>query len=46
VGDIESHQPSTGEVEVDVRTLRPLDQRSRAELVKRAERALRRTPAE
>jgi small-conductance mechanosensitive channel len=41
VGDIASHRPNTGEIEVDVRTLRPLDGRSRAELVKRAERALR-----
>jgi small-conductance mechanosensitive channel len=41
VGDIASHQPSTDEVEVDVRTLRPLDPRSKAELVERAERALR-----
>jgi small-conductance mechanosensitive channel len=41
VGDIASHRPNTGEIEVDVHTLRPLDERSRAELVKRAERALR-----
>jgi small-conductance mechanosensitive channel len=40
VGDIESHQPSTGEVEVDVRTSRPLDTRATATLVQRAERAL------
>ena len=40
VGDIESRQPSTGEVEVDVRTLRPLDQRATERLVARAEAVL------
>jgi diphthamide synthase (EF-2-diphthine--ammonia ligase) len=44
VGDIASHQQSTGEVEVDVRTLRPLDQRSADTLVERAEAALRSEP--
>ncbi|MCU0261291.1 MAG: mechanosensitive ion channel [Ilumatobacteraceae bacterium] len=41
VGDIESHQPATGEVEVEVRTSRPLDGRASDMLVARAERALR-----
>jgi small-conductance mechanosensitive channel len=42
VGDIESHRPSTGEVEVDVKTLRPLDRRATERLVQRAEAELRR----
>ncbi len=40
LGDIASHQPNTGEVEIDVHTLRPLDHRSSHTLVERAERAL------
>jgi small-conductance mechanosensitive channel len=41
VGDIESHQPATGEIEVEVRTSRPLDDRASEMLVERAERVLR-----
>jgi moderate conductance mechanosensitive channel len=40
LGDIEGHQPNTGEVEVDVHTLRPLGQQATATLVERAEREL------
>ncbi len=40
VGDIASRQPSTGEVEVDVRTARPLDPQVAQRLVARAEAAL------
>jgi small-conductance mechanosensitive channel len=40
VGDIASHRQTTGEVEVDVRTARPLDRRAAETLVRRAERAL------
>jgi small-conductance mechanosensitive channel len=40
LGDIASYEPSTGEVEVDVHTLRPLDPKVTERLVERAERAL------
>lgn len=40
LGDIAGHQPHTGEVEVDVHTLRPLDRRATATLVERAEEEL------
>jgi small-conductance mechanosensitive channel len=40
LGDIASYQPNTGEVEMDVHTLRPLDPRATERLVERAERAL------
>lgn len=40
LGDIASHQPTTGEVEVDVHTLRPLDPRAASTLVERAEQVL------
>jgi small-conductance mechanosensitive channel len=40
IGDIESRQPSTGEVEVDVHTLRPLGARATDTLVERAEHLL------
>lgn len=40
VGDLAATNPSTGEVEVKVRTARPLDDRSRSRLAHRAERAL------
>ncbi len=40
VGDIESFEPESGEVELDVRTLRPLNIRSREDLVVRAEAAM------
>lgn len=40
VGDLESHEPSTGEVEVEVRTTRALDDRSKSRLVRRAEALL------
>lgn len=40
VGDLSTHEPSTGEVEVEVRTARVLDQKSRARLARRTERAL------
>lgn len=40
LGDIESYQPTTGEVEVDVHTLRPLDRLSMDRLVEKAERRL------
>lgn len=40
LGDIAGHQPTTGEVELDVHTLRPLDRRSSARLVERAEQRL------
>ena len=40
VSDIEAHQPTTGEIEVEVTTPRPLEERERARLVRRAERAL------
>ncbi|MDB0005663.1 mechanosensitive ion channel family protein [Ilumatobacteraceae bacterium] len=42
LSDIESHQPETGEIEIEVTTPRPLDQRERERLVRRAEEALRR----
>jgi small conductance mechanosensitive channel len=41
IGDIESHEPSTGQVEVEVRTSRPLGERATEMLVERAERVLR-----
>ncbi|MGA1034324.1 MAG: mechanosensitive ion channel family protein [Ilumatobacteraceae bacterium] len=44
--DIESHQPATGEIEIEVTTPRPLDPRERARLVQRAEEALRRDGAD
>jgi hypothetical protein len=40
LGDIAGHQPNTGEVEVDVHTLRPLGHQATATLVERAEREL------
>jgi small conductance mechanosensitive channel len=40
VGDLDAHAPSTGEVEVEVRTARTLDDRSRSRLVRRAEALL------
>ncbi len=40
LGDIAGHQPTTGEVEVDVHTLRPLDPQASATLVERAEQRL------
>jgi len=40
LGDLTSHQPSTGEVEIDVHTLRPLDARAAETLKARAEEAL------
>lgn len=40
LGDIATHQPSTGEVELDVHTLRPLDPQASATLVERAEERL------
>jgi hypothetical protein len=40
VGDLDSYQPTTGEVEVDVHTLRPLDRLSVQRLVEKAERQL------
>lgn len=40
VGDLAASSPSTGELEVEVRTARPLDDRSRQRLAHRAERAL------
>lgn len=40
VGDLESYEPSTGEVEVEVRTAQPLDDRARSRLVRRAEAML------
>lgn len=40
VGDLATTSPSTGEIEVEVRTARPLDDRSRSRLAHRAERAL------
>lgn len=42
LSDIESHQPATGEIEIEVTTPRPLDARERDRLVRRAEEALRR----
>ncbi len=42
LGDIESHRPVTGEMEVDVKTLRPLDRRATERLVEKAEAELRR----
>ena len=42
LSDIESHQPATGEIEIEVTTPRPLDPRERARLVRRAEEALMR----
>lgn len=46
LSDIESHQPATGEIEIEVTTPRPLDPRERARLVQRAEEALRRDGAD
>lgn len=40
LGDLEHHDPTTGEVELDVHTLRPLATDAADTLVKRAERAL------
>lgn len=40
LGDIEAHQPHTGEVELDVHTLRPLGRETSQRLVERAERQL------
>lgn len=40
LGDIEAHAPNTGEVEVSVTTLRPLEHREKALLQQRAERVL------
>lgn len=40
VGDLEAHEASTGEVAIDVRTARTLDDRSKRRLVGRAERAI------
>ncbi len=40
LGDLDAHQPATGEVEVKVRTPQMLDDRVRGRLVSRAERAL------
>jgi hypothetical protein len=40
LGDLDSYQPTTGEVEVDVHTLRPLDRLSVERLVAKAERQL------
>ncbi|MEX2626234.1 MAG: mechanosensitive ion channel domain-containing protein [Ilumatobacteraceae bacterium] len=43
LGDIAGHEPTTGEVQLDVHTLRPLDQRASATLVERAEQRLQET---
>jgi hypothetical protein len=40
IGEMDGHEASTGEVEVDVHTLRPLGQRAAITLVERAEQAL------
>jgi hypothetical protein len=40
LGEIDSYQPNTGEVEVDVHTLRPLDRLSVERLIAKAERQL------
>ncbi|TVR26903.1 MAG: hypothetical protein EA389_04445 [Ilumatobacter sp.] len=40
LGDIAGHQPVTGEVEMDVHTLRPLGEQATATLVERAEHEL------
>jgi hypothetical protein len=40
LGELDGHEASTGEVEVDVHTLRPLGQRAASTLVERAELAL------
>lgn len=40
LGDIATHQPHTGEVELDVHTLRPLGRATSERLVERAERRL------
>ena len=40
VGDLDAHAPSTGEVEVEVRTARTLDEASKSRLVRRAEALL------
>jgi small-conductance mechanosensitive channel len=40
VGDIEAHQPSTGEVEVEVRTTRTLDERHKSRLERRTQAML------
>jgi hypothetical protein len=41
VGDLAAERTADGDIDVAVRTLRPLDDRSRSVLVERAERALR-----
>ena len=46
VGDIESHQPATGEIMVDVVTPRPLDSRLRDRLERRAEQRLGERPSD
>jgi small-conductance mechanosensitive channel len=40
VGDLDAHEPATGEVEVELRTARTLDDQSKSRLVRRAERLL------
>ena len=40
VGDLETYEPSTGEVEVEVRTARTLDDRSKARLERRTQAML------
>ena len=40
LGDIETHQDATGEIEIDISTQRPLDHRERARLVSGVERSL------
>lgn len=40
VSDLDAHEPSTGEVEVELRTSRTLDDKSKARLVRRAEALL------
>lgn len=40
VGDLDTHQPVTGEVEVDVHTLRPLDAEAAETLIRRVEEQL------
>lgn len=42
VGDLDTHQPATGEVEIDVHTLRPLDPDAAETLVRRVEEKLER----
>ena len=41
VGDLDARRTNDGDIDVAVRTSRPLDERSRSVLVERAERALR-----